>query len=806
MLDRTKKALLDRVHSYIDRGWYVVPVPYKSKKPVLDAWGKIEVTRENVGEYFPEKKQHNVGGILSPDIPKPLTDVDVDVLDALAIAARILPPTNTVFGRQSKPKSHYLYYGEGPAPRNVQIKDDKGAMIIELRTGGGDAQTQSILPGSVHSSGELVEWHQDGEPETYEYARLEQCVRTIAAATLLARAWPKENGGRQELALTLGGFLARAEYSEQDISRFVEIVADAAGDEETDKRVKAAVDSHTNYHSGEKAVRGLPKLVELIGEKVAKLVAKILKVKKSSAPTADIGVSVDDFLAYMVEHTYIFRPTGDPWPVLSVNSRLANRDGLKANVWLDQNKHVEQMTWAPGKPELIPDTLFADGAWIPRPGVTVYNRYRPAIVKRLKGKAKPWLKLGAKLFGWDFRHLVYWMAWRVQRPDVKINHALLLGGSQGIGKDTLLEPFRKAIGEWNFKEQSPAYILESQFTGYLQSVVLRISETRDLGENFDRFAFYEHTKTLIAAPPETLTCNDKYIRAYPIINGTGVILTTNHKAQGFYLPANDRRHFVAWSDRKREEFGDQYWNELYSWYQNGGYEIVADFLWSVDLTEWNPKAPPPQTPAFWEIVQATASSEDAELADALDAMGRPDVVMLDQVAAAAGPEFRDWLHDRKNGRKIPHRFEQCDYVPVRNADAKSDGRWKIGGRRTVVYGKTELSERQRVKAAQDLAANYVPPKREATGAVTVDLVLIYDNVRNPKAQGDAGSKYGHPETRKIVWLPNAWVERDSNAESTLVKVTLDARQWTQKQSEWKEPSDQDRLAIDEALGDVEVPF
>ena len=39
----------------------------------------------------------------------------------------------------------------------------------------------------------------------------------------------------------------------------------------------------------------------------------------------------------------------------------------------------------------------------------------------------------------------------------KINHALVLGGEQGIGKDTLLEPVKHAVGPWNFDEVSPQH-------------------------------------------------------------------------------------------------------------------------------------------------------------------------------------------------------------------------------------------------------------------------------------------------------------------------------------------------------------
>ena len=47
-------------------------------------------------------------------------------------------------------------------------------------------------------------------------------------------------------------------------------------------------------------------------------------------------------------------------------------------------------------------------------------------------------------------HIVRWCAHRVQRPHEKINHALVLGGKQGIGKDTLLEPVKHAIGAVEF--------------------------------------------------------------------------------------------------------------------------------------------------------------------------------------------------------------------------------------------------------------------------------------------------------------------------------------------------------------------
>ena len=146
----------------------------------------------------------------------------------------------------------------------------------------------------------------------------------------------------------------------------------------------------------------------------------------------------------------------------------------------------------------------------------------------------------------DTDHILDWLAHRVQKPQDKINHALVLGGEQGIGKDTILEPVKLAVGPWNFQEISPVQVL-GRFNGFLKSVILRVSEARDLGE-FDRFQFYDHMKTYTAAPPDMLRIDEKNLREYLIVNCCGVLLTTDHKIDGIYLPSDDRRHYVAWSE------------------------------------------------------------------------------------------------------------------------------------------------------------------------------------------------------------------------------------------------------------------
>jgi Family of unknown function (DUF5906) len=429
------------------------------------------------------------------------------------------------------------------------------------------------------------------------------------------------------------------------------------------------------------------------------------------------GVRLEDFHAYMEQHNYIYAPTRAPWPGGSVNARLGSvpvfiADGtpkldkkgnpieIPATNWLDMYRPVEQITWAPGLPMVIKNRLISEGGWIERNNVSCFNLYRPPLlVPGDPREADRWVAHIDKVYPESADHIRYWLAHRVQRPQDKINHALVLGGLQGIGKDTLFEPVKRAVGPWNVAEPSPAQ-LTGRFNGFVKSVILRISEAHDLGE-LDRYQFYEHLKVYTAAPPDVLRVDEKNLREYNTLNCCGVIITTNHKTDGIFLPADDRRHYVAWSSLVKEDFTQDYWNDLWSWYDSGGDRHVAAYLAQLDLSDFDPKAPPPKTPAFWDIVNASRAPEDAELADALDLLSTPGVVTLDKVINAAAGDFADWLKDRANRRIIPHRFETCGYVPIRNPNA-DDGLWKLGSRRVVVYGKASLSFHEQLAAARDL--------------------------------------------------------------------------------------------------------
>jgi hypothetical protein len=448
---------------------------------------------------------------------------------------------------------------------------------------------------------------------------------------------------------------------------------------------------------------------------------------KAEEQPLDEGVTVNNFRGYMPAHSYIFEPSREMWPASSVNSRIepipaSDANGnpvvdekgrqkvIPASTWIDQNRSVEQMTWAPGLPMLIEGRLISDGGWIERKGVTCFNLYRPPTIEPGNAlKAERWLDHIHKVFGDDDIHIAKWLAHRVQYPQDKINHALVLGGAQGIGKDTLLQPLKSAVGPWNFHEVSPKQIT-GRFNGFLKSVILRVSEARDLGDS-NRFDFYDSMKSYTAAPPDVLRVDEKHLREYNVLNCCGIIITTNYKADGIYLPADDRRHYVAWSNLEKKDFTENYWNEFWGWYDKGGIRHVVAYLIELDISAFDAKAPPPKTPAFWDIVDASRAPEDAELADIIDAMGKPDVTTIKHITTMADGEFGEWIRDRKNRRAIPHRLETCGYVPVRN-DTAEDGLWVINSKRQAVYANSNLPIRDQLREARDLTNASELPRRQ----------------------------------------------------------------------------------------------
>lgn len=217
--------------------------------------------------------------------------------------------------------------------------------------------------------------------------------------------------------------------------------------------------------------------------------------------------------------------------------------------------------------------------------------------------------------GWgEYReHVMKWMAFTLRYPERKINHMLILGGLEGSGKDFILYPLIKGMGD-NAQVISGEELLEGFNDYVLSTKYLHINET-ELGDRKEALAVSNKLKPIAAAPPERLSVNRKNIariQVRNIINGT---MTTNSQLP-LRLNGQSRRFLALWSDlNPRDHMGNmtaewqRYWDDRWTWMRdNGGWEhVIHHLMTAVDLSDFDPGVAPPVTDFLRDIQDASKS-------------------------------------------------------------------------------------------------------------------------------------------------------------------------------------------------------
>mgnify|MGYP003345523416 CR=1 FL=1 len=277
-----------------------------------------------------------------------------------------------------------------------------------------------------------------------------------------------------------------------------------------------------------------------------------------------------------------------------------NRQAMGARVLLG-------ITYAAGETELVA-----------RDGDVYGNRWRNARPVPVPGDVTPWLAhCEAIVPDKDEReHIFDVMAYKVQHPNVKINHAVLHGGTQGCGKDTMWAPFIHAVcgpGRKNLGLLDND-TLNSTWGYALESEILILNELKE-PEARERRALANRLKPIIAAPPEMLTINRKGLHPYMALNRLFVLAYSNERA-AISLPSDDRRWFVVWSEAERMNDADSI--KLWNWYRSGGLSAVCAYLYARDVSHFNAGGVPPMTEAKQVLIGLGLSTAESYLVDMMN--------------------------------------------------------------------------------------------------------------------------------------------------------------------------------------------
>jgi hypothetical protein len=312
---------------------------------------------------------------------------------------------------------------------------------------------------------------------------------------------------------------------------------------------------------------------------------------------------------------------------------------VEASVCFDENRQ------AMGAPSLVGLTYAAgDDVLVAKDGLVYANRWRDARPAYAPGDITPWIDHCRTLVEEpaELEHLWDMMAFKVQNPRIKINHAVLHGGDEGSGKDTFWAPFIWSVCGPDLRNRGLVDndSVSSAWGYHLESEVLIINELKEPDAR-ERRALANKLKPIIAAPPDTLPINRKGLHPYDMVNRMFVLAFSNDPVP-ISLASQDRRWFCIWSSAPRMNPAAA--AKLWKWYENGGFAAIGHWLKTRDVSKFNPAEPPMMTEFKQNLVENSMSTAESYLVDlmrrrekdfARGVIGSPFHTLCSNLAAAS---------------------------------------------------------------------------------------------------------------------------------------------------------------------------
>jgi hypothetical protein len=315
---------------------------------------------------------------------------------------------------------------------------------------------------------------------------------------------------------------------------------------------------------------------------------------------------------------------------------------VEASICFDENRQ------AMGAKALVGITYAAgEDVLVSRDGDLYGNRWRdarPSVTQAETLDISLWMDHCKELVpeSLELNHIFDVMAFKVQHPEIKVNHAILHAGDEGSGKDTFWAPFIWAICGDHLKNRGimDNNSVNSQWGYQLESEILIINELKE-PDAATRRQLANQLKPIIAAPPEMLPINRKGLHPYMMANRLFVLAFSNDPVP-ISLASQDRRWFCVWSTAERMDSNRA--KKIWDWYRAGGFVAIAKWLASRDVSKFNPSAPPMWTEFKANLVEHGMSMAESYLVDMLrerkgefnrGVIGSPFHSLCDRLAGSA---------------------------------------------------------------------------------------------------------------------------------------------------------------------------
>jgi hypothetical protein len=183
-----------------------------------------------------------------------------------------------------------------------------------------------------------------------------------------------------------------------------------------------------------------------------------------------------------------------------------------------------------------------------------------------------------------FEYLLNWMARAVQQPNEPGMVAIVLRGRQGAGKGTFAKPFTRLFGRHG-KQITDSKHLVGAFNAHLRDCVVLFADECIAAGNKQHEA---SIKTLVTE--ESIMIEAKGVDATVERNYLHVIMASN---DDWVVPTGvDDRRFVVFDVSNEKVQDREYFGNLYTQLERGGYEALLFFLMTRDISEFDPSIRP----------------------------------------------------------------------------------------------------------------------------------------------------------------------------------------------------------------------
>lgn len=589
-----------------------------------------------------------------------LVDVDIDNDDPNFLAAfeMLAPRCGHIYGRGERRRTHRIY-----ALKDDFIPDDHPVIkhlnripSIKMEIRGGDMKRgeYSLLPGSIHTSGDEYRWEDlasaEATPSLVDINQLIRAARFAGVVALLAPYWVE--GSRNDLVMPFSGFLYRAhmlagelglwEDAKDSPMRYDEAetllktLMAVAGDDETYMRTRTLKRTYQRGASGANNTGG-GKLQELTGD--AHISARMYGLLVDNPQAQKIAEFQEEFalvegtstvvnLFAIRDNWHNFNPQMDVQAFkFSYGDRTVTLGEKKVRLVdifpaLSSSNRVRGFTLAPDQPVIFE----RDGSmwvnewrgWAYEPHadpvtpdeVSWFTSYLMEVVCSNDPRAYDWV--------------VNWIAHIFQCPVRKAGTALVLLGLPGAGKSFLSKVLRLLIGDGHSCVTEDVSELGGRFNQRFQDKLLIHCEeamhSRQRGLSALLKSYITDSSHSFEAKNKDRRQRDTYMR---------FLFTSNEISDAIYLPdgRSDRRYTVLRvSDDRREDLA--YWGPRHDLLGENSEPVNVEALrkllrWFMDYPlDWALIRRPYLTKAKDQMVQSSWTPFDQWLAN-MASQGHP---------------------------------------------------------------------------------------------------------------------------------------------------------------------------------------